>query len=219
MARVVKKSGLIEGWNDKKIEQAVQKSADRAGTSVSDAQLHSLLLKIKDQIREEISVKELHTLVERTLLSTPDLETVGQAYSSYRNYKQEFTEILQELHSKAKAAIQYGDKENANFESSLISTQQSLVRGYLTKELYKINYLTQSERKAIEEGYIYIHDLRDLIFNNFNCCLFDMGEILRGGFEMANLHYKEPNSVLSALQLIGDVTLAASAQQFGGQHK
>ena len=33
---------------------------------------------------------------------------------------------------------------------------------------------------------------------------------------MANIRYNEPNSVLSALQVIGDVTLSASAQQFGG---
>ena len=43
-----------------------------------------------------------------------------------------------------------------------------------------------------------------------------MGSVLKGGFEMANLHYTEPTSILSALQLIGDVTLPSSAQQFGG---
>ena len=70
--------------------------------------------------------------------------------------------------------------------------------------------------KAIDEGFIYIHDLRDLIFGSINCCLFDMWKVLEGGFEMSNLHYSEPTSVESALQVIGDVTLAASSQQFGG---
>lgn len=48
---------------------------------------------------------------------------------------------------------------------------------------------------------------------SINCCLFDIGAVLRGGFEMANIRYSEPTSVLSALQVIGDVTLSASAQQ------
>lgn len=59
--------------------------------------------------------------------------------------------------------------------------------------------------------------MRDMVMQSFNCDLFDIGEVLRGGFEMANIRYKEPNSVLSALQVTGDVTLSASAQQFGGK--
>jgi hypothetical protein len=48
-----------------------------------------------------------------------------------------------------------------------------------------------------------------------NCCLFDIGNVLRGGFSMSNVDYTEPTSVLSALQVIGDITLVATAQQFG----
>ena len=90
-----------------------------------------------------------------------------------------------------------------------------MIRGYLTKELYRKYYLSKEELKAIDEGFIYIHDLRDLIFGSINCCLFDIGKVLEGGFEMSNLHYSEPTSVESALQVIGDITLAASSQQFG----
>ena len=55
--------------------------------------------------------------------------------------------------------------------------------------------------------------LRDMVMQSFNCDLFDIGAVLKGGFEMANIRYNEPNSVLSALQVTGDVTLSASAQQ------
>ena len=48
---------------------------------------------------------------------------------------------------------------------------------------------------------------------SFNCDLWDIGAVLKGGFEMTNIRYNEPNSVLSALQVTGDVTLSASAQQ------
>lgn len=59
--------------------------------------------------------------------------------------------------------------------------------------------------------------MRDMVMQSINCCLWDLGEVLKGGFEMANIRYKEPNSVLSALQVAGDVTLSASAQEFGGK--
>lgn len=59
--------------------------------------------------------------------------------------------------------------------------------------------------------------LRDLILGSTNCCLFDMETVLKDGFEMAGVKYTEPKSVLSALQVIGDVTLSATGQQFGGE--
>ena len=52
-----------------------------------------------------------------------------------------------------------------------------------------------------------------MVMQSFNCDLWDIGAVLKGGFEMANIRYNEPNSVLSALQVTGDVTLSASAQQ------
>lgn len=57
-----------------------------------------------------------------------------------------------------------GDKENANFDSSLVSTKGSLIKGYLTKQLYKQFYLTKEEKEATKVGKYYIHDLRDMIF-------------------------------------------------------
>ncbi len=82
--------------------------------------------------------------------------------------------------------------------------------------MYKQFYLSKEEKELVKRGDIYIHDLRDMIFNSFNCCLFDIGTVLKGGFEMSNVKYTEPTSVLSALQVIGDITLVATAQQFGG---
>lgn len=58
--------------------------------------------------------------------------------------------------------------------------------------------------------------MRDQLMGSFNCCLFDIESVLNGGFDMANIHYSEPNSVLSAMQVIGDITLVTTAQQFGG---
>ena len=55
-----------------------------------------------------------------------------------------------------------------------------------------------------------------MIYGSVNCCLFDFETVLKGGFDMCNVHYTEPTSVASAIQVIGDITLVASSQQFGG---
>jgi ribonucleoside-triphosphate reductase len=212
---IIKKDGREEKWDPHKIFNAVEKSAERVNTELSKEFYNSLSSTVYSKLKDKTDVKNLHKIVENSLQDLGECK-VADSYRSFRNYKTSFVDMMAEIYSKANMALRYGDRENANFESTLISTKQALIRGYLTKELYKSNYLTQEELEAIDTGYIYIHDLRDLIFNGFNCCLFDMANVLEKGFEMANLKYKEPTNVLSCLQVIGDVTLSASAQQFGG---
>ena len=216
MIKVLKKNNQVVEWDFSKIVKASNKAAKRVTKQLTEEQKSELEVIIKNYTkgRDVISVAELHNIVE-TGLEKIDPEIAG-SYKSFRNYKQDFVSIWEELYKKSKGVIYGADKENANFLSTLISTKGSLIRGYLTKELYRKYYLSKEELKAIDEGFIYIHDLRDLIFGSINCCLFDMGKVLEGGFEMSNLHYSEPTSVESALQVIGDVTLAASSQQFGG---
>ena len=71
-----------------------------------------------------------------------------------------------------------GDKENSNADSALVSTKRSLIFNQLNKELYKKFFLNVEEIQAINEGYIYIHDMsarRDTM----NCCLFDVSSVLK----------------------------------------
>lgn len=49
-----------------------------------------------------------------------------------------------------------------------------------------------------------------------NCCLFDMKSLLKGGFRMGNISYREPKTAGTALSLIADVALNAGASQYGG---
>lgn len=44
-----------------------------------------------------------------------------------------------------------------------------------------------------------------------------MGNLLDGGFSLNGAEYIEPKSIQAALAVVGDVTLSASAQQYGGQ--
>ena len=85
----------------------------------------------------------------------------------------------------------------------------------LRRILYKKFFLTQKEERAMSDGYIYIHD-RGSRLDTMNCCLFDMKNLLTGGFFMGNLDYLEPKSLDVAFDLIADVTLNAASSQYGG---
>jgi anaerobic ribonucleoside-triphosphate reductase len=215
---VQKKNGTIVEWDFDKITQAITLSANRVHVKIKDDKLQkfkeSIEHAVKSQFNSEIKVHELHDLIEINLSLISN--KVAKSYKEYRNYKKDFVHLWDEVYRKSSDVLYLGDKENANFNSTLNSTKGSLIRGNLTKELYKKFELTSDELSACNDGFIYAHDMRDLIFDGINCCLMDIGNVLRGGFEMANIKYKEPKSVLSALQVIGDITLVATAQQFGG---
>lgn len=218
MIKVIKKDGTVEPFDMEKIFKAIDKASQRAGCNIrrGDHELLESYITFECESKgKDIPTSEMHSIVIKALYAC-DYKAIGDAYKEFRDYKNTYAKAFEKVKDDADTVLLLGDRENANFDSSLISTKGSLIKGYLTKELYKQFYLNKEELQATKEGTIYIHDLRDMIFNSINCCLFDMGNVLKGGFSMSNVDYTEPTSVLSALQVIGDITLVATAQQFGG---
>lgn len=218
--KVINKSGCINEWNNEKIATAINKAASRIDCSITHNQaitIANACKKVAGKYLKDncISSAKLHEIVISQLVHH-NFNLIASAYQEYRDYKNTYAKSWEQLKEDADQIIFLGDRENANFDSSLVSTKGSLVKGALTKELYKQFYLSKTEKFLTKRGDIYIHDLRDMIFGSVNCCLFDIGNVLKGGFKMSGIHYTEPKTVLSALQVIGDITLVATAQQFGG---
>lgn len=214
---VTKKDNTQEPWDSNKIKVAIRKAAERCKCPITDFSIERVILGVLSEIKDKdsVSVSELHSLVIH-YLAFENFPEISKAYQEYRDYKNTYAKSFEKVKDEADTVLLLGDRENANFDSSLVSTKGSLVKGYLTKELYRQFYLSKEEKELTKRGDIYIHDMRDMLMGSVNCCLFDIGNVLRGGFSMSNVDYTEPTSVLSALQVIGDITLVATAQQFGG---
>lgn len=214
--KIIKKDGTVEGWNGEKIKEAVYKAAARVNQYVEPDILDKLVEKVHSCliIDRDAPTKDLHKEVIHYLRYF-GLDDIANSYQEYRDYKNTYAKSFEKVKDEADNVLLLGDRENANFDSSLVSTKGSLIKGYLTKELYRQFYLSKEEKELTKRGDIYIHDMRDMLMGSVNCCLFDIGNVLRGGFSMSNVDYTEPTSVLSALQVIGDITLVATAQQFG----
>ena len=213
--QVIKKDGTKEPFNSQKIINAVEKSAERAMYHLTDNDKINILNFVDNATKEknEVSINEMHVIVENALDTINP--KVAKAYRDYRNYKIDFVNILDKVYQKSQALRYVGDVSNANTDSTLIATQRSLTYGQLNKELYKKFFLNAEERQAIRDGYIYIHDMKDRL-DGVNCCLADIGNILKGGFECGNMWYTEPNSLDVAFDVISDIAMSMAAQQYGG---
>ena len=212
---IIKKDGTKEPFDNGKVLKAIEKSAARVMHHITNEELEQFLSNLEAMIgnREEIIVSDMHHVVEAALESV--MPSVAKSYRDYRNYKTDFVYMLDDVYKKAQSIMYIGDKDNANTDSALVATKRSLVFNALNKELYKKFFLTTEEVQAAKDGYIYIHDMsarRDTI----NCCLFDVGNVMSGGFEMGNVWYNEPNSLDTAFDVMGDIILSTAAQQYGG---
>lgn len=217
MVYVIKKDNTREKFNVQKVVVAVNKSAYRALVKFSDEDIKFICEFVENRVREmnksEVYIAEMHNIVESALDAINP--SVAKSYKDYRNYKQDFVHMLDEVYKKSQSIMYIGDKENSNSDSALVSTKRSLIFNQLNKELYQKFFLTTDELQACRDGYIYVHDMsarRDTM----NCCLFDVQNVLKGGFEMGNLWYNEPKTLAVAFDVIGDIVLSAASQQYGG---
>ncbi len=215
--RVIKKDGTLEDFNVQKVLNAVGKSAYRALTKFSEEEKEyicgGVVKKINESGLSEVPISMMHNIVESVLEEVKPI--VAKSYRDYRNYKQDFVKMMDEVYRRSQSIMYVGDKENSNTDSALVSTKRSLIFNQFNKELYQKFFMTTEELQACRDGYIYIHDMsarRDTM----NCCLFDVEHVLRGGFEMGNIWYNEPKTLDVAFDVIGDIVLSAASQQYGG---
>lgn len=215
--QIIKKDGTTEQYNEQKIIDACNKAARRAMVNLSDDDYqiicNAVWEKLVENDLEETEIYEMHNIVEAVLEEHYPL--VGKMYKEYRNYKKDFVHMMDKVYARSQAIRYIGDKSNANTDSALVATKRSLIYNELCSELYKKFFLTLDEKQAMKDGYIYIHD-RSARLDTFNCCLMRVGHVMKGGFEMGNVWYNEPNTLDTAFDVKGDIILSTAAQQYGG---
>ncbi len=214
---IIKKDGTIEKFDAQKIINAVNKSASRVMTTLTEDDYKNICSDVERSIKnkgiESINVSEIHNVVESVL---EQFDTViSKSYKDYRNYKKDFVSIMDEVYIESQSIRFIGDKENSNTDSSLVATKRCLIFNELNKRLYRRFFMTKEELQATKEGYIYIHD-QSARLDTINCCLCDVANIMKNGFEMGNIWYNEPKTLDTAFDVMGDIILATASQQYGG---
>jgi ribonucleoside-triphosphate reductase (formate) len=214
---VIKKDGTQEDFHVEKIIAAINKSAARILYKFSGEEIQFICQYAKERAaslgKEGITIQEMHNIVEGALEKVNP--AVAKSYRDYRNYKLDFIHMMDEVYTKSQSIRYIGDKSNANTDSALVATKRSLIFNELNKELYRKFFMNRSELQACKDGYIYIHD-QSARLDTMNCCLFDVANVLRGGFEMGNVWYNEPKTLDTAFDVMGDIILSTAAQQYGG---
>lgn len=213
---VRKKDGTLEVFQISKVLNACQLAARNVCKELTEEQKALISSRMGIQFSSDYPVprEKIHKACIK-LLKEIDPE-ISESYRSFRTYKKNEEGMLYADYKELQNLKFNGDRENANFNSALFSTQNAILRGWHSKRIAEAHILDKQEREAHKKGFIYIHDLRDVATGNHNCCVFDMDAVLTNGFKILNVRSKEPNTVNSCCQCMFDIINTASAQQFGG---
>lgn len=215
--KVIHNENTKEDWDSNKVRQDIKLAFFRANQSLADDQEDKIIANLQTSIIENyrgtITTSKIREKLSGILREIDP--TVSKAYEDLSLAKAKFPSMMENVIEKDAFLRNHQVHDNANADTSIVSSKRMIVYKKLSWEIYKNFFLTDEERKAHEEGYIYVHD-RGERRDTMNCCLFDMGKVAQGGFDLENMHYNEPEDVRRALELVGDIMFSAAGNQYGG---
>ena len=156
-----KKSGVLQDYDYNKILVAIRKSAIRAGVTLTEEQERDVVSYVENIIFNRsdnvVSVEQMHEHVIAAL--SHFVPEVGVAYREYHDWAKKEAERIAANESECQS-IQFGlKKDNANMDTALVSTKRAKKMEVHEKSAYIKYNLTRDQRQAVEDGYIYVHDM------------------------------------------------------------
>lgn len=215
--KVLKKDGVrVEEFDGEKILKAIDLASGRVKVLLTVEEKDEILAFVKKCLKGKVVVPvgDMHFYVIQALERVKP--EVAEVYKDYRGYKQRFNKTFNRILLEENKLLNEGDKENANKNSEINSTKKELSSGIVSKHIALDYELAPGVAKAHIEGDIHSHDLTDEIYGSINCCLFDMAKVLEDGFTINGIEKNEPQHLETAIDMIGDIILSASSQQYGG---
>lgn len=219
MKTVIKRDGRRKEFNSKFIDIAISKAEEEVKGISSDLGIRVASL-IEDYLDEnsieEISIEQIQDLVVEYL--NQEDKDIAKAYNDYRERRTKVRKhpIDKQILELLEGENEFLAKENANKNSTLVSTQRDLMAGTISRDLslrYKIpKYLVD----AHNEGLIKLHDLDYFLNPESNCCLIPLDELFTNGTVINNVKIVTPKSLTTAMTLATQIITQVTSYQYGG---
>ncbi len=223
--KVIKRDGRLKDFEYKRIEDAINK----AKTEVYGKDCHKIFeLKeyIMDQINivansvdDTISVEGIQDIVVNALMKTD--KKVGEAYDEYRKERAITRELNSDLYNSVLGLVNNTNidvlTENANKQGMLASTQRDLIAGEVSKNIALKKLIPKHIVKAINKGWIKMHDLDYYLQPITNCELVNLEDMLQNGTVINKKLIRKPKSLQTAMTLATQIATQVSSFTYGGQ--
>ncbi|MDO9231291.1 MAG: ribonucleoside triphosphate reductase [bacterium] len=223
--KVVKRSGEVVPFNQKKITEAVYKAfcetreaGKKEAKQVSDKLVQLLNKNFKPGYIPQI--EEIQDLVEKVLMIL-DFDETAKAYIIYRDKRgklrdteSSLSEAVDLIESYIKE-IDWQVKENANMAYSLQGLN-NYVSSIVSSKYWMDRVYPKSIKRAHEEGDFHIHDLDKIAAY---CCGWDLQDLLTKGFTgvSGKISCKPPKHFKAALGQMVNFFYTTQGETAGAQ--
>ena len=220
MVFVTKRNGKRKPYDKRFIQIAIGKAEKELYGKESD-----LSITVADEVTnyivthniKVISVKQIEDkLLE--ILKKKNKTDVAKAYEKYRDKRESQRKHLidKQILDLIDGSNEFLAKENANKNSTLVSTQRDLMAGTISRNLSLRFKIPQFLVEAHNEGLIKLHDLDYFLNPMSNCCLIPLDDLFTNGTVINNVKITTPKSLMTAMTLATQIITQVTSHQYGG---
>lgn len=221
---VIKRNGSEVQFDLNKVKLAISKAnaglddADKVDEETINSICNKVLSKCKKFTRA-ISVEEIQNMVEDTLISLNKYK-IAKHYIKYR-YQRELDRKKNTTDAKILSLVDLNNeeaqKENANKNPTLLSTQRDYMAGEVSKDLTDRYLLPKDIMEAHRSGIIHFHDADYFAQHMHNCDLWNLEDMLQNGTVINNTLIEKPHSFSVACNICTQIMAQIASNQYGGQ--
>ncbi len=221
---VIKRNGSEVVFDIEKIKRSLTKANnsidedDRIDEDTINFICNRVLNKCKKYNRA-ISVEEIQDHVEDALIYLNKYD-IAKHYIKYR-YQREIDRKKNTTDARILSIVdlknEEAQKENANKNPTLLSTQRDYMAGEVSKDLTDRYFLPADIVEAHKQGIIHFHDADYFAQHMHNCDLWNLEDMLQNGTVINNTLIEKPHSFSKACNICTQIMAQIASNQYGGQ--
>lgn len=220
---IQKRDGTLDIFHADKIKEAILKAMRQTEHGADEQLAQTITDKIEHRVlanpHHTFEVEEIQDEIEKMLMASGRKE-VAKAYIIYRQKRTEERIKNSYVFQMGKGIIteenQEVIKENANLNGASFSGEMSRFGSEYSKMYAKSFTIPHHIVKAMDDNYVYIHDLDQYALGTTNCIFIPFGKLLAKGFSTGNGSVRRANSITTAMSLVAIIFQSQQNAQYGG---
>lgn len=218
--KVIKRNGTEVDLDLSRIESAIRRALESAGSDTSNAMSMALeVVKDCSELNREVHVEEIQDITETVLMRFGRYKA-AKNFIAYRyqhagmRQKSGTDEKILSLLERSNEEIR---QENANKNPVINSVQRDYMAGEVSKDITRRFLLPPDILDAHDKGLIHFHDADYFAQHMHNCCLVNLDDMLQNGTVISRTRIEKPHSFSTACNIATQIIAQVASSQYGGQ--
>ena len=219
---IIKRNGTEVSFDITKIQNAIRKASleveEKYQLSEDDIMFISQQIeKVCEKRHRALNVEEIQDIVEEKLIQY-NYAQVARCYIKYR-FKHELIRRGNTTDDQILSLIENANEEirqeNANKNSTVLSTQRDYMAGESSKDISRRILLPKDIIGNHDKGIIHFHDMDYFAQHSHNCDLVNLEDMLQSGTVISNTLIEKPHSFSTACNITTQIVAQVASSQYG----